>query len=78
MSCSSIGIWIGTGNLYGFGRDIERVLVTWILYSFAIIIVTMVGMVGVLGKGLVTGILYGFDIDNEGICFKNFKLFWKR
>ena len=32
----------------------------------------------VLGKGLVTGILYGFDIDNEGICFKNFKLFWKR
>ena len=26
----------------------------------------MVGMVGVLGKGLVTGILYGFDIDNEG------------
>ena len=30
------------------------------LYSFAIIIVTMVG---VLGKELVTGILYGFDME---------------
>ena len=29
----------------------------------------MVGMIGVLGKGLVTGILYGFDIDNAGICY---------
>ena len=28
------------------------------LYGFAIIIVTMVAVAGVLGKGLVTGILY--------------------
>ena len=37
------------------------------LYSFAIIILTIVGMVGVLGKGLLTGILYEFDIDNGGM-----------
>ena len=37
------------------------------LYSFAIIIVTIVGMVGVLGKGLLTGILCEFDIDNGGM-----------
>ena len=43
-------------------------MVTGILYSFVIIIVTIVGMVGVLGKVLVTGILYGFGIDNGGIC----------
>ena len=67
-----------TGILYGFGRDIERVLVKWMLYSFAIIIVTMVGVTGVLGKGLVTGILYGFDIVNGCICYRNFTLFWNR
>ena len=47
------------------------------LYGFAIIIVTMLGVAGVLGKGLVTGILYGFGIDNGGICNMNFTLFWK-
>ena len=58
------------GILFEFGRDIERVSVTWMLYSFAIIIVTMVWVAGVLGKGLVTGILYGFDIYNGGICYR--------
>ena len=24
------------------------------------------------------GILYGFGIDNGGICYMNFTLFWKR
>ena len=42
---------------------------------FAIIIITMVGVAGVLRKGLVTGILYSFDIDNGGICYRNFTLF---
>ena len=37
------------------------------LYSFAIVIITMAGVAGVLGKGLVTGIIYGFDIYNTGI-----------
>ena len=49
--------------ILGFG------FVSGILYSFAIIIVTMVGMVGVLEKGLVTGISYSFGIYNVGICF---------
>ena len=56
-----LGMGLVKGILYGFCRDIERVLVTWMLYSFAIIIVTMVGVAGVLWKGLITGILYGFD-----------------
>ena len=43
------GLGLMTGILYGFGRAIERVLVMGMLYSFAIIIVTMVGIVGVLG-----------------------------
>ena len=29
----------------------------------------------VLGKGYVTGILYGFDIDNGVICYRNVTLF---
>ena len=32
-------------------------------------------MAGVLGKGLVTGILYGFDIDNRGIYYGNLNTF---
>ena len=35
-------------------------------YGFAILITTMIEVAGLLGKGLVTGICYGFDIDNEG------------
>ena len=46
------------------------------LYSFAIIIVTIVGVAGVLGKGLVTGILYDFDIDNGGICYRYVLLYF--
>ena len=36
-----LGLRLVTGILYGIGRDIERVLVLLMLYSFAIIIVTM-------------------------------------
>ena len=54
-------IGIGDGNIIW--------LVTAMLYGFAIIIVTIVG---VLGNGLVTGILYDFDMDNGGICYGNF------
>ena len=38
------------------------------LYGSAIIIVTIVGVAGELRMGFVLGILYGFGIDNEGIC----------
>ena len=40
------------------------------LYGFAIIIVLMVGVAEVLEYGLVTGILYGFGIDNWGILLE--------
>ena len=46
----AVVLGLGLRILYGFSRDIGRVLVTWILYSFAIIIVSIVGMVGVLGS----------------------------
>ena len=48
------------------------------LYGSAIIIVTMVGVAGEFRLGFVLGILYGFGIDNGGICYRNFTLFWKR
>ena len=41
-----------------------RVLVTGMLYGFAIKIVIVIGVAGVLGYGLLTGILNGFCIDN--------------
>ena len=68
MFCSSIGIGIGNGNII------------WVLYEILIGIgngnvicfcnynITVVGVTGVFGYGLVTGILYGFGIDN-GMCW---------
>ena len=76
MCYSSIGIEIGDGNIIWNCRDIERVLVLWMLYSFAIIIITVVGVDVVLGKGFVTGILYSFDIDNGGNCYRNLYSFF--
>ena len=73
-----LGLGLVTGILYGFGRDIERVLVKWMLYSFTIIDVTTAWVARVLVKGFVMGILYGFDIDNGGICYRNVTLFWNR
>ena len=63
-----------TGILYGFGRDIEKVLVT-LLYSFAIIYITIVGLAEILGKQLVTGIIYGFNIYDGDICYNVFLTF---
>ena len=52
-----LGLGRVMGILYGFCRDIERVLVKVILYGFAIIVETIILVAGVLGYGLVLGIL---------------------
>ena len=48
--CVTVVLGLGwvTGILHGFGIDIEMVLITWMLYSFAFIIITMVVVAGVL------------------------------
>ena len=55
MSCSFIGI--GLVNIIWGWLWYWKVMVTGMLYSFAIIIETIVVIVGVLGYGFVVGIL---------------------
>ena len=45
-----------------------------ILHNFGKDNITVLCVTVVLG--LVTGLLYCFGIDNGGICYRNFTLFW--
>ena len=73
MSYSSIRIRIGDGNviwdIVGILKDIGNGNIIWFCnYNCN----------HNCNSGLVTGILYDFGIDNGGICYRNFTLFWKR
>ena len=53
MYCSSIGIGMGKGYVIWVWLGYLKILVTGMLYGFAIIIVTMLGVATVLGLRII-------------------------